>query len=221
MGGRASRAGYRVSRRAVPETPKVGGWQPTSAQLAYEERIRQSEIEYGAYFDSEGNLLLEGVGNADEIEFDPHEMNHKIEQRIWNDEMIDFVHNHPENTIFSPDDIETFEVLEARSERAVLANGVNYTLIRNQPRTSNVLTWNDKTGQFEREWEVKKISDAYKKAYSNYRDTEGERLKRERGDLSYEKRQQMKWDYVTKKMEEWLKKNARKYGYIFRKDGGK
>lgn len=205
MGGRGGSSGF--------------GWSPSANQSAFEADIRNSTSERGAYFDSQGNLLLQGEGNRDEITYDSAEVNRNVEQRIWQGEQVDYVHNHPDNTIFSPEDLETFEYMENRSMRAVLPNGKSYTLIRNQPRTSNVVIIDTKTGMSRREFEPKKIYSPYNKAYTAAL-AEGNKLVHEavrsRGNIPYREQENIRWGHVTTKMEQWLRKNARRYGYIFK-----
>lgn len=191
----------------------------TTGQQAYESRIRNSDIEYGAYFDANGNVLAEGKGNRDEVEFDGAEINHNVEQRVWNDEEVNFTHNHPENTIFSTDDIEAFETMENHSLRAVLPNGKSYTLIREQPRTERVYEYDPAIGDFKNiGYEGKKIAPAYDKEYSKVYDDRYRQLRKQLWTLSseeYNRQEQALLRDVTSHMSKWLRKNARKYGYRF------
>ena len=186
-------------------------------QVDYESRIRNSDIEYGAYFDANGNILAEGRGNRDEISFDAVEINHNVEQRVWRNEEVNFTHNHPENTIFSTNDIEAFEDMENHSIRAVLPNGKSYTLIREQPRTSREWVFNPRSGEYERTFEPKKIAPAYDREYSKIYDNQYRQIRRDVA-LTPQQRQAAitKLDSdVTKHMSEWLRKNARRYGYSY------
>lgn len=183
-------------------------------QREYEDSIRNSDIEHGAYFDREGNMLLQGTGNADEITFDPYEMNHQVEQRVWADEIVNFTHNHPENTIFSPEDIEAFERLENHSVRAVLPNGTNYTLIREQPRSSHEWIIDLKTGESRQSYEAKTIAEHYRKAYDKVYDPGYKQVRTLSGEARKEAQRELDAK-VAASMEKWLRKNAAKYGYRF------
>jgi hypothetical protein len=188
-------------------------------QRDWEDKYRNSDVEHGAYFDKDGNVLVEATGNADEINFDPSEVNHNVEQRVWNDEEVNFTHNHPENTIFSPADVEAFEAMENHSERAVLPNGTSYTLIREQARTSNTWVYNETTKEFELTFEPKHIAGDYRKEYSKVWDpgwahvkatTKAGTPERKQAEAELDKR-------VASHMENWLNKNAKSYGYRFEK----
>lgn len=198
----------------------------SKAQRDYEEKIRHSKTEKGAYFDKDGNLLMEGEGDDQQVSFGglgdddwdrTIKFNREIEQRIWRDEEVHFTHNHPENTIFSPEDVETFETLEAASESAVLPDGTTYRLIREQPRTSNVWIQNKQTGELEREFEPKKIAPAYDEAYSAlFVDAFNEiRSKYAWGSPDRKKAEAALDRKVATEMERWLRKNAQSFGYRF------
>lgn len=191
----------------------------TSAQREWEERYRGDTVEHGAYFDKDGNILIEGTGNNDEISFDGSELNHNVEQRVWNDEEVNFTHNHTYNTIFSPEDVEAFEVMENHSMTAVLPNGINYTLVREQPRTSNEWRYNEATQDYERTFEPTKIADDYRSEYSKVWDKGWQTVKdtTKYGSAEREQATARLDAQVSKHMESWLKKNAKSYGYRFEK----
>lgn len=190
MGRGSSKAGRSGNTSAF--TPKAG-------QREFEERWRNAKIEHGAYLDGEGNILLEATGTSDYVDFDYHEVNHKVEQRIWNDEEVNFTHNHPINTVFSPDDIDIFEQEESHSTSAVCPNGMTYRLIRNQPRTSHV--WVDGHYTFE----PKKIAGDYDAEYRRFLSLSDRST---HTDSWYEHE-------LTPHMASWLRQNASSYGYIF------
>lgn len=190
-------------------------------QLKYEETIRDKKQEQGAYLDKDGNVLMEVQGDEDQIAYGGEndwdtsvQFNHEVEQRVWKNEEVNFTHNHPEDTIFSPEDIESFEALENHSLSAVLPNGTTYRIIREQPRTSNEWVINEKTGELERKFEPKKIAEAYYEAYSEVYD-EGYKKLPWKGDPD-RKRLEAELDRkVADAMEDWLNKNAKQYGYRF------
>lgn len=193
-------------------------------QQEWEDSIRNSHKERGGFFDKDGNLLMQVEGDEDAITFGGDDdwdtsvkFNHEVEQRIWKDEEINFTHNHPENTIFSPEDIEGFEELENHSERAVLPNGTTYTIIREQPRTSNEHIYDDKTGEWHRKFEPKKIAPAYREAYSEIYDEEYKKLPW-KGDPNRKQLEAALDKKVAQEMEKWLKQNAHRYGYRFIKE---
>ena len=215
--------------KKVSKSKKVNKTEPlvSKKQLEYEEKIRKSDKEHGGFFDKDGNLLMDVTGDAEKIEFggmddwdNQIKFNHEIEQRVWRGEEVNFTHNHPENTIFSPEDIEGFESLESHSERAVLVNGTTYTIIREQPRTSNELVWDDKAGEFKRTFEPKKIAPAYYEAYSAIYDPGYKKYKEETGWGTPERQQAIEAldRKVAEEMEKWLTQNAPKYGYRFVKE---
>ena len=197
-------------------------------QREWEDSIRDGKVEKCGFFDKDGNLLMEVEGNEDAISFGGEndwdnsiKFNREVEQRIWRDEEINSTHNHPENTIFSPEDIEGFEELENHSERAVLPNGINYTIIREQPRTSNEWEYNESTGELERKFEPKKIGPAYREAYSKIYNNEALVEIRRKTEYGSPERQKMVEELdkkVATEMEKWLTKNAKSYGYRFVKE---
>ena len=198
------------------------------AQKEFEESIRNSKTEHIGFFDKDGNKLFETSGTEEDVTFgDKYEddedwektlqFNREVEQRVWNDEEVHDVHNHPENTIFSPEDMEAFEALENKSMSIVLPNGTTYRMIREQPRTSNVIIIDTETGESHREFEAKKIAEAYYDAYSKIWDPGWEKIKAETGRWTPERaKAEAELDKkVLQGMEKWLKKNAKDYGYRF------
>lgn len=205
----------RVERLRSQQATAAPAFTPTTEQLRYEESILNNDHEAGAYFDKDGNLLLTSLGGSNEVEFDPYAIN-RIEQRVWNGEQVDFTHNHPLNTVFSPDDIENLETMENNSCSAVLRNGTTYRLIRNQPQTSNRYIWDEELGDYRLEFEPLKIADKYDEAYMAIVNSR----QPQRGDFAThaEWRQAVDaffGDELTPEMEAWLRENAEKYGYIF------
>lgn len=196
-------------------------------------RTAQDDLEHGAYFDKDGNILFDDFRNdrfgdleipSLENDWDTHvKFNHEVEKRIWNDEEVNFTHTHNLNSIFSPEDIESFENIENHSIRAILPNKTTYTLIREQPRTSNAWILDTKTGDFKREFEPLKIAPHYTEYYEKlympeYNETvnlykEGKINWTERN-----KRIDALAERITPQLENWLSKNASKYGYSFKKE---
>lgn len=216
-----------VNGRHVPIYEDNGSLTVSTKQKSYEDKIRNGTKEDGAFFDKDGNVLMEVYGNGDAIEFGGEDdwdtsvqFNHEVEQRIWKGEEINFTHNHPDNTIFSPEDIEGFEELENHSESAVLPNGTNYRIIREQPRTSNEWTMDEKTGELVRKFEPKKIAPAYREAYSKLYDEDYYAYKKNTVYGTPERAEAIKAldKKVADGMEKWLQENARKYGYRFVKE---
>lgn len=206
-------------------------FQVTSQQKDWENGIRNDDKEHLAYFDKDGNKLFETEGTKDDVSFGTNyedsddwdkvvQFNHEVEQRVWQDQEINGTHNHPENTIFSPEDIEGFEALENHSMRAVLPNGTNYTLIREQPRTSNEHIYDEATGEFHRKFEPKHITEAYREAYLAVYENDYRKMRNETSPFSPERQQaEVTLDKkVAREMEKWLKANASKYGYRFVKE---
>ena len=182
-------------------TLATSSYKLSTSQLDYELSIRSGNTEKGAYFDDSGNILLQSSGNADFVEFnDMAQFNHQVEQRVWNNENIHFVHNHPFNTIFSPEDIQNFEYVENKSVSAVLPNGTTYRLIREQPITST--RYVERDGELVRQFEPKKIAGEYDKAYTKIWDKKYS---------SVEARDKA----IAGGMSNWLRQNAKKYGYRF------
>lgn len=190
---------------------------PSDKQLAYEEAIRNESIEKGTYFDADGNVLLTSEGDSAEVSFDPIEFNHKVEQAVWDGVQVDFTHNHPFNEIFSPEDVRNLENLENHSASAVCANGTTYRLVRDQEQ-SGALVWDESIGDFRDEVEILKIADDYQEAYVALLDNEPKRIDFD-SYKDYKKAQDEFYvNVVTPQMEEWLKENAEKKGYIFIKE---
>lgn len=179
----------------------TSSYKTSQGQIEYEQSIRTGNKEQGAYFNANGDILLQSTGNQDYVEFDNMPMfNKEVEQRVWNNEDIHFVHNHPFNTIFSPEDIRNFEEVENKSVSAVLPNGTTYRLIREQPITSS--NYIIKNGELVREFEPKKIAAEYDKAYTKIWD------KKHKSVAARDKE-------IATSMSKWLKQNAKKYGYRF------
>ena len=203
------------------EPQKTGGspFTPSEKQIMYEEKIRHESIEKATYFDAEGNALLTATGNREEVEFDPYEFNHKVEQVVWDGEQVDFTHNHPLNEIFSPEDVENLESLENHSCSAVCDNGITYRLIRDQGQ-SGELVWDEEIKDFKEKNDIKYIAEDYRKEYVSLLDNEPKRE-------DYDSRQEWKEaqdafyvNEVTPHMEKWLEENAEDHGYIFVKESG-
>lgn len=200
----------------------------STKQQEWEEKYRHSENEHIAFFDADGNVLYEDEGSAEEVmlkgdagDWDKRiSLNRNVEQRIWNDEEINSSHNHPLNAIFSPDDIESYEDMEFHCMSITLPNGTTYRLIRRQPRTSNTWRMNEKTGEYEREFEPKKISPAYGEAYDAEFDPGWQKLRQETmwGTPERQKAIEELDKKVRKTMEKWLVQNAANYGYEFVKE---
>ena len=205
------------SRTSKSENKNKSVFIPSEKQIAYEEKIRSDSIERATYFDGNGNALLSAKGNAQEVEFDPYEFNHKIEQVVWDGEQVDFTHNHPFNEIFSPEDVENLETLENHSCSAVCANGNTYRLVRNQAQSGN-LVWDEELGDFRESEDIRYIAEDYRTVYLSFLDKEPKRDNyssykeyKKAADEFYEKD-------LTPKMEKWLEENAEKKGYIFIKE---
>ena len=205
-------------------------------QADWEEKHRNEPLEHGAYFDDEGNMVFEEHGTSeglynvryladkypdnDEYWEKVLEYNRNVEQQIWADKRLHYTHNHPLNTIFSDADINTFEELENASMSATLPNGTTYRLVRMQPRTSNEWVQNPTTGEFERKFTPLKIAPHYAKAYSDIYDKEYEEIRNTTAYGSNERKQrEEELDRKTAEyLENWLTKNAHKYGYKFIKE---
>jgi hypothetical protein len=213
----------------------------SQGQLDYESKIRSGDKESHGYFDANGNMLMEiqgdsqkvGLGNYEDDYDNYAKFNHEIEQRVWNDVEVHDVHNHPEDTIFSPEDVEAFEALENKSMSIVLKNGTNYRLIREQPRSSNEYVLDMKTGELKQTFEPKKIAPAYFEEYSRIFDKGWKNIKKtyplafklfsRDPDASRQYQERKKAEIALDKkvavaMEKWLKENASKYGYKFVKE---
>lgn len=191
---------------------------PSEKQIMYEEKIRHESIEKAVYFDAEGNALLTATGNREEVEFDPYEFNHKVEQAVWDGEQVDFTHNHPLNEIFSPEDVENLESLENHSCSAVCDNGITYRLIRNQGQ-SGELVWDEETKDFKEKNDIKYIAEDYRKEYVSLLDNEPKREDYDSRKEWKEAQDEFYVNEVTPHMEKWLEENAEDHGYIFVKEG--
>lgn len=197
-------------------------------QVDYEERIRNSKTEKGAYFDKDGNVVLEASGNAEFVEFeDKPEFNHKVEQAVWNGAELHFTHNHPENTIFSPEDVEELIQVENKSLSAVLINGTTYRLIREQPISENVMIdWDYKNDKpiykkdYTSEFNPKDLAPAYRAEYDKLYDNDYKKMRATTiyGSPERKKATEALDAKVSEGMEKWLKKNASRYGFTFIKE---
>lgn len=200
-------------------------------QMEWEDKMRSEPIEHLGYFDKDGNILFETTGTKDDVTFGTKyedsddwdkviAFNHNVEQKVWQDVEIYGTHNHPENTIFSPEDVHGFESLENKSMSAVLPNGTNYRLIREQPRTSNAIIIDMNTGESHREFEPKKIAQAYEEEYARLYDDDYEKMRRTTTYGSPERARAIEEldKKVARGMEKWLNANAKSYGYRFIKE---
>ena len=209
--------GHHVLIKSGKPQPKTNVHQK---QLSYESKIRNNSNETGAFIDAEGNIVLESLGNSQEVTFDPYEMNHKVEQAIWDNKELHFTHNHPENTIFSPEDVYNFEQLENKSLSAILPNGINYRLFREQDITSNEWIIDTKSGEMVRRFEPRKIAETYDKEYSKLYDEEYDNIRATTkfGTPERKAAEQALDKKVAEEMEKWLHKNAKEYGYRFERN---
>lgn len=196
--------------------PIKNGYTVSEGQKEYEEKIRSKRTETGAFFDKDGNVLMESDGDAEKVEFQHSpEFNHNVEQRIWNDEEVHFTHNHPDNTIFSPEDMDVMEDLEYSSMRAVLPNGTSYTIIRDQPRSTGEIVIDMKTGESYEKNPPKRIAKSYAEEYDKVWDKAyDDIIANYRADARKLKLAELD-QQTAEHMRKWLEKNAEKYGYRF------
>lgn len=191
-------------------------------QRLFENRYRDADKEHIGFFDSAGNLVFEASGNYDKVDIEASgEFNHNVEQRIWAGEDINYTHNHLYKAIFSPEDIQSFEGLEAHSMTATAPDGTAYRIIRMQGITNNVWSYDSKTGQMENIGFVpKKIAPAYDKEYSSKYIPKYQAIRQQyfSGKITYAQYQEQDAKLVqnvTRHMVSWLRSNASKYGYRF------
>jgi hypothetical protein len=102
--------------------------------------------------------------------------------------------------------------------RAVLKNGTDYTLIRIQPRSTNEMVIDMNTGEMYEKNPTKKIAPAYYDVYSKIWDKEYDNITINYSGAERKKHIAALDRKVADAMEEWLSKNALKYGYQFVKE---
>lgn len=213
-----------------------GGMNVTDNQRRVENAIRDDDNETVYWLDKDGNKIIKAIGDHDHVEVDDEsEFNHKIEQPIWHGEEIHTTHNHPESTIFSPEDVDSLVELENKSLSAVLPKGSEFSafrLVREQPITDNTLTYNPDTHEFDKakywtsKYEPKMLQIAYYNAYADVYDPMESDISKIEKDYKYGKTTKAEYmqkikpynDKINKSMIKWLDKNAKDYGFTFIKE---
>lgn len=197
-------------------------------QLDIENTIRGQLRETGYFLDENGNVILKSNGDEEEVNFDYEDntFNRLVERAVWDDKTVHMTHNHPEDTIFSPEDVEAFVSLGNKSESAVTPVRT-FRLIREQPRNDNSYElvgeelvprkyWSSKYSpeQFTEAYDTK-YTQVYTPMYEQVdkltRDYKYGRIDHE----AYVKQIKPYDDKLNKEMIKWLKKNAKDYGFRF------
>jgi len=218
-------------------TTTVSKFKIPDNQKRIENSIRDDDKETIYWMDENGNTLVKATGDKDHVDYidDDAEFNHKVEQLIWNGGTVHVTHNHPEATIFSPEDIDAMVSLENKSEAAVLPKGSEFSafrLVRQQPISSNTYIMNSLTGELEKEqywtskYEPTEFTNAYSKAYDKvYTPIESQWNKLDKDykygkidKATYQKEIQPLLKTLNSNMIKWLDKNAKDYGFQFIKE---
>lgn len=209
----------------------------TDNQRRIENAIRDDANENVYWLDKDGNTIIKAVGDGDSVEYeDDAEFNHKVEQAVWDGQEIHTTHNHPESTIFSPEDIDSLVDLENKSLSAVLPKGSEFSafrLIREQPITDNTIIWNPEKNDFDKaknwtsKYEPKMLQVDYYNAYADVYDGKlGNTWDKADSDLKYGKITKEEHRKIVEPLRnklnttmiKWLDKNAKDYGFRFVKE---
>lgn len=155
-----------------------------------EEESRGMDHEVGTVLDRQGNVLSVTHGDRGSVEPPEEQLPGNI-----------FTHNHPSGSIFSTQDIESFEASGLYELRASTPQGIVYSI-----RLGDVVPDSG-------------IGKAYKEygAMTKALDRLNEEM--HRGEISRDAVKQGGWPLVLERMSqmgrEWMEENAGKYGYIF------
>ena len=213
-------------------------------QRALEDTIRDDDKEHLCYLDADGNEIIHVTGDINEVEFDQkldedNVFNREVERAIWAGKDIHTTHNHLQQSIFSPDDIDSLVALENKSLTATVPSqyGMSaYRLIREQPVSKGtdergVLHFRmDGTEYYEKDYtselSPKAFARAYNEAYTKVWEPMGDEMtnlirqfrwkKIDRAE--YERRVAPMDKKIATAMEKWLKENASRYGFRFIKE---
>lgn len=114
----------------------------------YIESVRGDTREHGAFFDAEGNVLMQGTRtrvvehtledgttvSQTEMNFSGQDVFSKVTTPARRGEQISYVSVSPSNSVFAPDEIDRFKTNGVHSISTVTKNGTTYTLTRSSDK---------------------------------------------------------------------------------------